>query len=124
MMMKPGMFVKVGIETNKTSRYIVVPRNSVLRTGKEDIIYIKKGDNVFAPRKVIIGGERDRSYLISSGINEGDVIVTSAGFLLDSESRIRTGNMDNHKHDNMDMNGNEPKINKDQDAMKDMENKR
>lgn len=124
MMMKPGMFVKVGIETNKTSRYIVVPRNAVLRTGKEDIVYIKKGDNVFAPRKVVIGGERDRSYLISSGINEGDVIVTSAGFLLDSESRIRTGTMDSHDHGEMEMDSKEPKINPDQDVMEDMKHNR
>lgn len=122
MLMKPGMFVNVSIETNKTSRYIIVPRNAVLRTGKEDIIYIQKGKNIFAPKKVIIGGERDKNYLISSGLEEGDIIVTSAGFLLDSESRIRTGNMDSHDHGNV--NNTDPKINNDQDVMKDMQHNR
>lgn len=120
MMMKPGMFVKVSIETGKTSRYIVVPRNSVLRTGKEDLVYIKRGENSFMPKRVKIGGERDGSYLISEGLSEGDIIVTSAGFLLDSESRIRTGTMDSHNHSDMESDTKQPKINKDQDAMKDM----
>ena len=120
LMMKPGMFVRVAIETGSTSRYIVVPRNAVLRTGREDLVYVRKGENTFIPRKVTIGGERDGSYMVSEGINSGDIIVTSAGFLLDSESRIRTGTMNTHDHDGMDTDSKEPKINKDQDVMKDM----
>ena len=127
LMMKPGMYVKADIETGRTSKYIVVPRNSVIRTGKQDIVYIEKRDNVFFPQEVVIAGEREGNYLISEGLSSGDIIVTSAGFLLDSESRIRTGTMDTHNHGDMEMentnNKNEPKINPDQDALKDMEHK-
>jgi hypothetical protein len=49
--------------------------------------------------------------------------VTSAGFLLDSESRIRTGSMQTHDHGDNEMKDNEPKINEDQDVMKDLEHK-
>lgn len=115
--MKPGMFVKVEIQSDRTSRYIVVPRNAVLRTGKEDIVYIKKGNTVFAPIRVVIGGEREGLYLITKGLNEGDIIVSSAGFLLDSESRIRTGTMNLHQHDN----DKDLRIDKDRDAIKDLE---
>lgn len=116
--LKPEMYVKVKIETGKTSNYIVVPRNAVLRTGKMDMVYVRKSDNIFAPRKVEIGGEKDGKYLIKSGIDEGDEIVVSAGFLIDSESRIQAGS--NNNMEGMDM----PKKNdmeiKDNDAMKDM----
>ena len=123
LIMKPEMFVKVIIETDQTSDYIVVPRNSVLRTGKDDLVYIRKSKNVFQPKSVTIGGEREGNYLITSGLEIGDEIVTSAGFLIDSESQIRKGGSTQHVHDSHTSDDKEPKINKDQDVFKDMEDK-
>jgi Cu(I)/Ag(I) efflux system membrane fusion protein len=71
---------------------------------------------------VSIGGERNGNYLITSGLSEGDEIVTSAGFLIDSESQIRTGTS-THNMEGMEMEVKgdpEFNINKDQDVMKDM----
>ncbi|MCB0729231.1 MAG: efflux RND transporter periplasmic adaptor subunit [Ignavibacteriae bacterium] len=118
--LKPDMYVKADVGSANYQWNIVVPRNAVLRTGKMDMVYIKKGNNVFAPKMVTIGGEKDGYYLITSGLSEGDEIVTSAGFLIDSESQIRTGTS-THNMESMEMEvKGEPKINKDQDAMKDM----
>lgn len=89
--LKPGMYVKVSIHTEKKYLSIVLPRTAVLRTGKMDMVYIKKSGNVFAPKQVIIGGEKEENFLITSGINAGDEVVVSAGFLIDSESQIRMG---------------------------------
>lgn len=118
--LKPDMYVKVEIGSAGYEWNIIVPRNAVIRTGKMDIVYIKKDNNVFSPVKVSIGGEQDGKYLITSGLSEGDEIVTSAGFLIDSESQIQTGN-GSQNMEAMDLKTNEePEFNKDQDVMKDM----
>ena len=118
--LKPDMYVKVEIGSAGYEWNIVIPRNAVIRTGKMDIVYIKKDNNVFSPVMVTIGGEQDGKYLITSGLSEGDEIVTSAGFLIDSESQIQTGNSSQNM-ESMDMKTKEePEFNKDQDVMKDM----
>lgn len=120
--LKPEMYVKINIETGKTSNSITVPRTAVLRTGKMDMVYIKKSGNIFAPRMVEIEAERDGKYLIKSGIEEGDEIVVSAGFLLDSESQIRNGSGNDMKNmPGMDMPEKKKDVEiKEGDAMKDM----
>ena len=118
--LKPDMYVKAAVGSAGYQWNIVVPRNAVLRTGKMDMVYIKKGENVFSPKMVSIGGERDGYYLITSGLSEGDEIVTSAGFLIDSESQIRTGtSTGNMESMEMEVKG-EPKFNDDRDVMKDI----
>ena len=118
--LKPDMYVKVEIGSAKYEWNIIVPRNAVLRTGKMDMVYVKKAINTFTPKMVTIGSERDGSYLITSGLAEGDEIVTSAGFLIDSESQIRSGTSTSNM-EGMEMEvKEEPEFKKDQDVMKEM----
>jgi copper chaperone CopZ len=118
------MYVKVKIETGKESRAIVVPKTAVLRTGKMDMVYVRKSDNTFVPREVVIGGEQNGKYVIKSGLEAGEVVVVSAGFLIDSESQIRMGSGNNMPGMDMpDKKKDDEKINKDQDLMKDMKDK-
>ncbi len=117
--LKPEMYVKVKIETGKKTNSIAVTKTSVLRTGRMDMVYVKKSANVFVPRNVVLAGEKDGMYLIKSGIEEGDEIVVSAGFLLDSESQIRTGTGNSMQGMDMPDKKSEPEI-KNNDAMKDM----
>lgn len=117
LILKPGMYVKVQIKTEKKTNSIVIPKTAVLRLGKMDIVYVKKSDNIFAPRQVEIGGEKDGKILIKSGLEKGEIVVVSGGFLLDSESQIRLGsgsNMENmpgmdmpEKENNMEIKGND-----------------
>lgn len=123
--LKPGTYVKAKIQTEKTYNSIVLPRTAVLRSGKMDMVYIKKTGNIFAPKEVVVGGEKDGKILIISGINAGDEVVVSAGFLIDSESQIQTGSgsdMQNMPGMDMPEKKNDLEI-KDKDAMKDMKNK-
>lgn len=88
---KPGMFAEVSI-THPMGEGLLVPVSAVLRTGEWDIIYrVEPGDH-FVPVGVKLSpiqfGER---YQVLEGLKEGDRIVTSANFLIDSESRIRLG---------------------------------
>ncbi|CAN5615325.1 efflux RND transporter periplasmic adaptor subunit [soil metagenome] len=118
--LRPDMFVKVFINSGKKSNQIAVPVNSVVRTGKMDMVYIKTSENTFVPRMVSISGERSGYYLISSGLSEGEIIVSSAGFLLDSESQIRNGGSVGHDHSGKSSKNDDLKINENQNAMKDM----
>ncbi|MBN8568047.1 MAG: efflux RND transporter periplasmic adaptor subunit [Ignavibacteria bacterium] len=119
----PDMYVKVIINSDAETNQVAVPVTAVVRTGKMDMVYIKTSDNTFTPKKVTISGERQGYYLISSGISIGEEIVTSAGFLLDSESQIRMGSSTHNHGDKSDNNSkkkDDTEIHENQDAMKDM----
>ena len=118
--LKPDMYVSIDIESVKYEWNIVVPRSSVIRKGKEDLVYVRTGKNSFAPRRVALGGEKDEFYLIVSGLSEGEEIVTSAGFLLDSESRIRSGSTSGSTHAHDSGNAKDEELDPESDVMKDM----
>jgi RND family efflux transporter MFP subunit len=121
-MLKPDMYVKVKINTF-AGQTIGVPKNSVIRTGERDIVYIEKENGYYEPREVQVGYEQDGYYAITSGLAEGDIVVTSGGFLIDSETQIQKGFTSGHEKqsDNPVKNDNEePKINPNQDIMKDL----
>lgn len=118
--LKPDMYVDIKVGSSNYQWNIVVPKNAVLRTGKMDMVYIRKGENIFSPKMVTVGGEKYGYYLITSGLSEGEEVVTSAGFLLDSESQIRHGTS-NTKMEGMEMETKgDPEFNKGQDVMKDL----
>jgi membrane fusion protein, copper/silver efflux system len=120
LMMKPGMYVRVSIGSQQVTSQIIVPKSAVLRLGKKDVVYIKKSENIFRPVNVKIGGEIPDGFIIASGLNAGDEIVVSGGYLIDSESQLKTGSQtDEHFHGNEE----ELKINKDQDIFKDLNHK-
>lgn len=116
--LKPGMYVKARIQTEKIYNLIILPKTAVLRSGKMDMVYIKKSGNIFVPKEVIISSEKDGKVLIKSGIRTGDEVVVSAGFLVDSESRIQMGSGSNMQGMNMPEKKNDMEI-KDGDALKD-----
>ncbi|MFZ1322994.1 MAG: efflux RND transporter periplasmic adaptor subunit [Ignavibacteria bacterium] len=119
--LKPDMYVDIEVGSSDYQWNIVVPKNSVLRTGKMDMVYVKKDENIFSPKMVTVGGEKDGYYLITSGLSEGEEVVSSAGFLIDSESQIRHG-ASNIKMEGMEMETKgDPEFNKNQDVMKDIQ---
>ena len=119
--LKPDMYVKVKINTFFTQN-LAVPKNAVIRTGERDLVYVEKEKGVYEPRTVIIGYEQDGYYEITSGLKEGETVVSSGGFLIDSESQIQQGFNSGHEGHDMNSNGSEEKlkINAGQDIMKDM----
>jgi Cu(I)/Ag(I) efflux system membrane fusion protein len=88
---KPGMFAEIAI-AHPMGEGLLVPTTAILRTGERDIAYrVEPGDH-FVPVAVKLSpiqfGER---YEVIEGLKEGEKIVTSGNFLIDSESRIRLG---------------------------------
>lgn len=90
MILKPNMYGTVTIESRLPGERIVIPDQAVIRSGLRDVAFVSLGDGKFLPREVKLGavGENDMVEVIS-GLNEGDMVVTSSQFMLDSESRLR-----------------------------------
>ncbi|WP_269519113.1 efflux RND transporter periplasmic adaptor subunit [Alteromonas sp. BMJM2] len=85
-LLRPNMFANVTIHTRKAKPILVVPEEAVIRTGKQNRVVLALGDGKFKSVSVNIGRVSQDSIEILNGLNEGDRVVTSAQFLLDSES--------------------------------------
>lgn len=87
---KPGMYVDVDIH-QPVGQVLAVPRDAVIDTGEELIVYVDAGDGMFIARKVEVGVQAGGYYPVVSGLSEGEVVVARGGFLIDSETRITGG---------------------------------
>lgn len=88
--LKPGMFATVSIEYRRRDDVLAVPTEAILHTGREEIVFVSLGEGRFAPRVVETGLEADhRLTEIRGGLEEGEEIVVSGQFLLDSESQLQ-----------------------------------
>jgi Cu(I)/Ag(I) efflux system membrane fusion protein/cobalt-zinc-cadmium efflux system membrane fusion protein len=88
--LKPEMFVQVEIVSPLAETTVVVPSEAVMDTGEKQHVFVALGQGRFAPREVKLGVHGDGGLRqVLSGLKEGEEVVTSAQFLLDSESRFR-----------------------------------
>jgi membrane fusion protein, copper/silver efflux system len=89
--LKPDMFASVKIKSPVSHQAVVVPMEAVLDTGLKQHVFIALGQGRFEPREVKLGvyGNDNHYREVLSGLTGGEEIVTSAQFLLDSESRFR-----------------------------------
>lgn len=109
--LKPDMFANVVIEGIDLGEYPVVPENAVIRSGTKDIVILSIGDGKFKPTQIKLGSYADGLYQVLEGLTEGNKVVTSAQFLIDSESNLRaavnqfqssTGDMKEEKRETKD----------------------
>lgn len=84
--LKPNMFAQIIIHLQGSDTPLLVPSEAVIRTGNLDRVVLALGEGRFKSVKVRIGRVDDKNTEILSGLEAGDRIVTSAQFLLDSES--------------------------------------
>jgi YHS domain-containing protein len=80
--------VDVEFET-KVPPGLAVPADAVLDSGLRKIVYVESSDGVFEPRPVEVSGIFGDQAIVSGGVREGERVVVSGNFLLDSESRMR-----------------------------------
>jgi Cu(I)/Ag(I) efflux system membrane fusion protein len=85
-LLKPGMFAQVIIHGKKDKPTLSVPKEAVIRTGNSNRVVLALGEGSFKSINVKVGKFDDQYAQILEGLNEGERIVTSAQFLLDSES--------------------------------------
>jgi RND family efflux transporter MFP subunit len=85
--LKPGMYVNVEI-SSPAAEALAIPEAAVIDTGTRKVVFVKQGEGTFIPREVTVGTRAEGYYPILSGLQEGELVVSSATFLLDSESRF------------------------------------
>lgn len=89
MKLKPDMFANVTI-TRDLGERLVVPENAVLYAGPRSFVFVDLGEGRLRPQQVKVGREMDGWVEVLSGLEEGEVIVTSGNFLVAAESRLKT----------------------------------
>ncbi|MBI1871291.1 MAG: efflux RND transporter periplasmic adaptor subunit [Chlamydiae bacterium] len=86
--LKAEMYVNVEIAIDFGER-LAVPVDAVLDTGVRKIIFVSKEKGIFEPREITLGVKTDQWVEVKSGLSEGETVVTSGNFLIDSESRLK-----------------------------------
>lgn len=84
--LRPGMFARLDVQGERGERHFLVPRESVIRTGQSDRLVLALEEGAFKSVNVTVGRVGDKNAEILDGIMPGDTVVTSAQFLIDSES--------------------------------------
>lgn len=88
--LKPGMFATVRIQYRKRENVLAVPTEAIIHTGERQIVFVSLGEGRFAAREVTTGLVADHHMTeVLSGLSEGEVVVTSGQFLIDSESQLQ-----------------------------------
>ena len=85
--LKPGMYGDVQIQVTGEQR-LAVPREAVLDSGLRTLVFVEQEPGLYQPREVTVGRQVGRFYPVRAGLTAGERVVTSATFLIDSESRL------------------------------------
>jgi Cu(I)/Ag(I) efflux system membrane fusion protein/cobalt-zinc-cadmium efflux system membrane fusion protein len=86
--LKPGMFVNVSLRVPMGSQ-LVIPATGVLQSGTREIAFVERSDGYIEPREVQLGSRVGDDFVVLKGLKAGEQIVTSANFLIDSESQLQ-----------------------------------
>ncbi len=88
--LKPGMFATVYIQFRKKDDALGIPSEAILHSGRRKIVFVAKEEGKFEPHEVTTGLVGDRHVTeVISGLSEGDLVVASGQFLIDSESQLQ-----------------------------------
>jgi Cu(I)/Ag(I) efflux system membrane fusion protein len=86
--LKPEMFADVSLRA-PAGRGVVIPEGSIIRSGERNLVFVDEGQGRFAPREVRLGRKGASGVEVKTGLAEGERVITSANFLLDSESSLK-----------------------------------
>ena len=87
--LKPDMFANVDVLANRQVNAVTVPAEAIVRTGSQEQVFVQRAPGQFDPRKVTVGVTANGQTQIVSGLKEGEMVVTSSQFLIDSESKLK-----------------------------------
>jgi len=86
--LRPGMYAEIELSSDSAA-VVAVPESAVIDAGGEQYVFMVHGDTHFQPRLIATGRRTGDLVEVLSGLSEGDRVVTSANFLIDSESRLK-----------------------------------
>lgn len=97
--LKPEMYVDALIYVDLGVK-LSVPETAVMNTGTRKIVFVKTAPGKYSPREVQTGYETEEYYEVISGLKEDEEVVTSANFLIDSESKLKAAisGPEQHQH--------------------------
>jgi RND family efflux transporter MFP subunit len=84
----PGMFANVILQV-PLGRQLVIPASGVLQSGTHQIAFVDRGNGSLEPREIELGPRVNEDYVVMKGLKAGERVVTSANFLVDSESQLQ-----------------------------------
>jgi len=122
---KPGMFSTLKLVSPISVEAIVVPDQAIIRTGERTIAVMSLGGGYFDPREVKLGVSSEGLVQVLEGIKDGEKIVVSSQFLIDSESNLKSAIQQMRGHEGMDMSKpmDEQKLNEQTDSDPDKKTK-
>ena len=85
--LKPNMFVNATIAIPK-SNALVIPSTAILSTGKRTVVWVEVKENTFEPHDVVVGSTSEGFTVVLDGLDEGETVAETGGFLIDSESAL------------------------------------
>jgi Cu(I)/Ag(I) efflux system membrane fusion protein len=93
-LLKPAMYASIELATEKDAaggmnKNVTVPTSAVIFGGTRNVVLVQLGEGRFAPREVKLGRQGDSHVEVLSGVAEGERVVVSANFLIDSESNLK-----------------------------------
>jgi len=88
LLLKPDMFAEVTIHAGKQVNAVVIPSEAVIRSGAQTQVLVVRSPGQFEPRQVTTGLSSNDDIAIIFGLTAGEEVVTSAQFLIDSESKL------------------------------------
>ncbi len=88
-LIKPNMYANVNIHANPLHDVLTIPSTALIRAGRGDRVILSLGEGLYRPQPVKIGYQSNGENVVLSGLSQGDNVVTSAQFLIDSESSIK-----------------------------------
>jgi RND family efflux transporter MFP subunit len=86
--LKPGMFVNVNLKV-PMGRQLVIPASGVLQSGTREVTFVERSDGYVEPRELQLGSRVGDDFVVLKGLKAGEQILTSATFLVDSESQLQ-----------------------------------
>jgi membrane fusion protein, copper/silver efflux system len=95
--LKPQMYGET-IFSYDAGNGLLVPADAVIFSGNRNVVWIKTSDGMFESRNVQLGLKFGDKYQVLSGLTEGDEVAANGGFLIDSESQLKTGIPTGHQH--------------------------
>ncbi len=86
----PGMLMRVRVGGQKAVSRLLVPSEAVITTGKRSVVIVKNGDGRLQPVSVAVGNDVGNETEVLSGLNDGEQVVASGQFLIDSEASLKS----------------------------------
>lgn len=96
--LKPEMYVETSIVT-LLPEALAVPSSAVILTGRRTVVWVEKSPGIYEARLVTLGDRAAEHYVVLDGLHEGDIVVSSGGYLIDSESQLQASAGSGHRHE-------------------------